>query len=68
MIHYVYYSVHQLIELDPEATVGRARPASYPGIETPGGGGATQFFVKTHFEGIQYVKIPIMNGLPSMYP
>ena len=25
----------------------------------------TQFFEKTHFEGIQYVKfIPIMNGLP----
>ena len=28
------------------------------------------FFEKTHFEGIQYVKIvPIMNGLPiTMYP
>ena len=25
----------------------------------------TQFFEKTHFEGIQYVKfIPIMNGIP----
>ena len=39
-----------------------------------GGGEATrvhleQFFEKTHSEGIQCVKvIPIMNGLPSMYP
>ena len=44
-----------------------------PGWGGGGGGGATpvdlgQFFEKTHFDGIQYVKIiPIKNGLYLQY-